>query len=319
MRRVLITGITGQDGSYLVDRLVDEGSEVWGLVRPGDADATRVRSEVSQTRLVEADLADPDAVANAIAKAQPDEVYHLAGVSSVAQSWNEPVMTGAVTGLGAVAVMRSALEVNAQCRVLLASSAEIFAGEPRDSYTEDSTIAPVNPYGAAKAYAHQMARIFRSQGAAVSAAILFNHESPRRPLAFVTRKITHAAARIAAGLQQELVLGNLDARRDWGWAPDYVDAMILANRHEVADEYVIATGEAHSVRDFALAALAAAKVADPESRITTDPAFLRGADAPTLLGDATKARTRLGWESSKDFTQIVSAMVEADISQVASE
>lgn len=313
MTRVLITGITGQDGSYLVDRLVEDGVEIWGLVRPGDADAVAVRPEVSRDHLIEADLAEPVSIADAVARVIPDEVFHLAGVSSVAQSWTEPVLTGAVTGLGAVAVMRAALDANADCRVLLASSAEIYAGVPQQRYSEDSAIAPLNPYGAAKAYAHQMARVFRSQGAFVASAVLFNHESPRRPLSFVTRKITHGAAAIAAGQASELVLGNLDAKRDWGWAPDYVDAMIRAVRHDAADEFVVATGTAHSVRDFALAALSAARVDGGESLITSDPRFERAADAPVLIGDASKAKVELGWETTKTFEEIVAAMVRADL------
>ncbi len=313
MTRVLITGITGQDGSYLVDRLVEDGAEIWGLVRPGDADAVAVRPEVSRDRLIEADLAEPASIAAAVTRVKPDEVYHLAGVSSVAQSWAEPVLTGAVTGLGAVAVMRAALDANANCRVLLASSAEVYAGVPQGRYTEDSAIAPLNPYGAAKAYAHQMARVFRAQGAFVATAVLFNHESPRRPLSFVTRKITHGAAAIAAGQASELVLGNLDAERDWGWAPDYVDAMVRATRHHTADEFVVATGIAHSVREFALAALSAAGVEGGASLIKTDPQFARASDAPVLLGDSSKARTQLGWETTKSFEEIVTEMVRADL------
>lgn len=312
MTRVLITGITGQDGSYLVDRLIDEGAEIWGLVRPGDADASQVRGEVPRGQLLEADLADPAAVAAAVGRVRPDEVYHLAGVSSVAQSWAEPVMTGAVTGLGAVSVMRAALDSNPDCRVLLASSAEIYAGIAQERYNEDSAISPVNPYGAAKAYAHQMARIIRGQGAFVATAALFNHESPRRPLTFVTRKITHTAAAIAAGKEREMVLGNLDVQRDWGWAPDYVDAMVRAVRHDTAEEFVVATGTAHSVRDFALAALDAAGVDGGENLIKTDPQFVRSADAPLLIGDASKARAVLGWAPSKSFDEIVAAMVRHD-------
>lgn len=313
MTRVLITGITGQDGSYLVDRLVEDGAEIWGLVRPGDADAVAVRPEVSRDRLIEADLAEPASIAAAVTRVKADEVYHLAGVSSVAQSWAEPVLTGAVTGLGAVAMMRAALDANANCRVLLASSAEVYAGVPQRRYTEDSAIAPLNPYGAAKAYAHQMARVFRAQGAFVATAVLFNHESPRRPLSFVTRKITHGAAAIAAGQASELVLGNLDAERDWGWAPDYVDAMVRATRHHTADEFVVATGIAHSVREFALAALSAAGVEGGASLIKTDPQFARASDAPVLLGDSRKARTQLGWETTKSFEEIVTEMVRADL------
>lgn len=314
--RVLVTGITGQDGSYLVDRLVAEDAEVWGLVRPGDAAADAVRPEVARERLLAADLADADAVRSAIAEVRPDEVYHLAGVSSVAQSWREPILTAEVTGLGAATVMHAALESNPNCRVLLASSAEVFAGTPAPVYDESSPISPANPYGAAKAYAHQLARVLRAQGAAVSTAILFNHESPRRPDSFVTRKITMGAARIAAGLETSLVLGNVEARRDWGWAPDYVDAMLRANRHSVADEYVIATGAAHSVRDFALFALEAAGVDDPASRISIDPALLRGGDAPEVVGNPAKAMLVLGWQPTLALPDIVRAMVESDLALV---
>jgi GDPmannose 4,6-dehydratase len=315
--RVLVTGITGQDGSYLVDRLVAEGADLWGLVRPGDATADDVRPEISRDQLLAVDLAEPDAVRRAVLMAVPDEVYHLAGISSVAQSWREPIATAAVTATGAAAVIHSALEANADCRVVLASSAEIFAGRPAPSYDENAPIIPANPYGAAKAYAHQLSRVLRTQGAAVSAAVLFNHESPRRPESFVTRKITAGAARIGAGLQETLTLGNLEARRDWGWAPDYVDAMLRANRHAVADEYVVATGTSHSVREFAILALEAAGVADPESRIVVDPALLRGGDAPELVGNAAKAKAMLGWAPTLALPEIVREMVAADVAALA--
>jgi GDPmannose 4,6-dehydratase len=314
--RVLVTGITGQDGSYLVDRLISEGADVWGLVRPGDAAADAVRAEVDRSQLLVADLADTATIRTAMATCAPDEVYHLAGVSSVAQSWKEPVVTAAVTGLGAAAVMHGALDANPACRVLFASSAEIYAGVPASTYNEDSPIAPTNPYGAAKAYAHQLARVLRGQGSSVSVAVLFNHESPRRPESFVTRKITLAAARIAAGQQDVLTLGNLEARRDWGWAPDYVDAMVRANRHGEPDEYVVATGVTHSVHDFALAALRAAGVDDPASRIAVDESLLRGGDAPELCGDPSKARRNLGWNSTRTFDDIVAAMVAADLASL---
>jgi GDPmannose 4,6-dehydratase len=296
-----------------VDRLVDEGADVWGLRRPGDVAADAVRREVPREQLIAADLADAVATARSVAAIRADEVYHLAGISSVAQSWREPVLTSAITATGAAAVMHAALEANAECRVLLASSAEIYAGAASDAYDELSPIAPANPYGAAKAYAHQLARVLRAQGAAVTATILFNHESPRRPESFVTRKITAGAARIAAGLDHTLTLGNVDARRDWGWAPDYVDAMIRANRHDGADEYVIATGVAHSVLDFSLLALRAAGVEQPEERICVDPSLLRGGDSPELVGNATKARTTLGWAPTLGLPEIVEAMVAADV------
>lgn len=313
MARVLITGITGQDGSYLAEACARRGDEVFGLVRPGDTTLDGYRSLGVPTTVLEADLEDVEGLRRAVGTAQPDEVYHLAGMSSVAASWADPVKAGLVSGVGAVALMTEAIAANPQCRLLLASSGEIFAGIPQALYDETSAISPTNPYGAAKAYAHLSARILRDTGAFVSVAVLFNHESPRRPDAFVTRKITVSAARVARGLDTHIRLGNLDAKRDWGWAPDYVDAMMRILGHDRADEFVLATGTPHSVRDFARAALVAAGVSDPDAHIATDPAFERAGDAPLLVGDASKARRDLGWVPTKTFEELVAAMVAADI------
>ena len=267
-------------------------------------------------RLVEADLADAEQVARTVAAAAPEEFYHLAGISSVAMSWRAPVETGAVTGLAAAAAMTAALDANPECRILLASSGEVFAGIRRAAYDEESAFAPITPYGAAKAYAHHMAHVLRGTGSHVAVAILFNHESPRRPDTFVTRKITAKAARIACGLDDRMLLGNLDAKRDWGWAPDYVDAMMRAVRHETPEDFVVATGHAYSVREFASAALIAAGVSDPDSRIGSDPAFERAGDAPLLVGDPSKAHRVLGWENTRSFEEVVGAMVSADLDLV---
>jgi len=315
-RRALITGITGQDGSYLAESLAASGVEVCGLVRPGDPTVAGLPPVVDPARLFTADLTDVAAVRRALTECAPHEVYHLAGMSSVAASWEDPVGTGHVNGVAAVALMTAAVEANPDCHVVFASSAEIFAGVRAPSYAEDAAIAPVTPYGTSKAYAHLTARVLREHGARISSAILFNHESPRRPDTFVTRRITVSAARIAAGLESHLELGNLDARRDWGWAPDYVEAMRLMAAQERPDDYVLATGTAHSVREFALAALTAAGVADPQERLRVNPEFLRTADAPVLVGNPGKAQRELGWRRTVDFEGLVSAMVEADVARL---
>jgi GDPmannose 4,6-dehydratase len=312
-----VTGITGQDGGYLTERLLAEGLSVHGLVHGHDEHASALTDRCPDAVLHEGDLTDADRIRSLIAELEPDEVYNLGGVSSVAFSWQQPVLTGQVSGLGAVAVLDACWRVQQQTgrpvRVLQASSAEIFGDAEQAPQNELTPLRPGTPYGAAKAYAHQMASVFRSRGLAASAVILYNHESPRRPETFVTRKITAAAARIAAGRQDNLSLGSLDVRRDWGWAPDYVDAMVRAVRHEQADDYVIATGESHTVADFVAAAFEAAGVPDWQSKVTLDPAFVRPVDAAEQRGDAAKARMTLGWAPTLGFTAIVAAMVEADL------
>jgi GDPmannose 4,6-dehydratase len=313
-----VTGITGQDGGYLAEQLLAAGTVVHGLVRSA-AEVGPTEHGYPGVRVHVADLTDTAAVAALLAEIEPDEIYNLAGISSVARSWQEPVATGAVSGLAAAGVLQAAWELadrlGRQVAVVQASSAEIFgnpAGAPQD---ESTPIAPVTPYGAAKAYAHHMTRVYRGRGLHASTVILYNHESPRRPPAFVTRKITQGAALIARGDQDELALGNLDARRDWGWAPDYVDAMVRAARHDVADDYVIATGEAHSVRDFVAAAFAAAGIDDWRRFVRVDPAFVRPVDAVELTGNAARARDRLGWAPTVGFAEIVARMVRADLGE----
>lgn len=313
MSSALVTGVTGQDGFYLARRLLTEGHTVFGLVRPGDPEAQRLLVELSGIQLVTADLLDRASVVAAMETARPEEIYHLAGLSSVALSWQDPVLAGQVTGLGAVAVMDAARSVVPEARMVFASSAEVFAGAADGLIDESSAISPSTPYGAAKAYGHLMARVLRSQGAFIATTILFNHESPRRPEVFVTRKISATAARIARGLESTMVLGNLEARRDWGWAPDYVDAMIRTARHTRPEEFVIATGVSHSVADFARAALASAGVENPDAVIAVDPAFMRSGDAPALIGNPSRAMTELGWKPSKTFEEVVAAMVEHDL------
>src|SRR6478752_10370520 len=316
MPTAFITGITGQDGGYLAEQLLAQGSSVHGLVRAA-AEVAPTVAAYPGVLLHVADLTDTAAVAGLLAEIAPDEIYNLAGISSVARSWQEPVATGAVSGLAAAGVLQAAWDLaeraGRRVAVVQASSAEIFGNPTTAPQNEDTPIAPVTPYGAAKAYAHHMARVYRGRGLHASTVILYNHESPRRPPAFVTRKITQGAAMIARGEQDELALGNLDARRDWGWAPDYVGAMVRAARHDRPDDYVIATGEAHSVREFVAAAFTAAGIDDWERYVRVDPAFVRPVDAVELTGDASRARTVLGWAPTVGFDDVVARMVRADL------
>lgn len=316
MRRVLVTGVTGQDGGYLVERLAAEGAEVHGLVQSRDGATARFAAAHPEVRLHPGDLADHDGLTRLVHEVAPDELYNLGGISSVALSWQEPVRTAELSGVAAAVLFAAALEVQrvtgSPVRCVQASSAEIF-GDPAVSPQDESTpVRPVSPYGAAKAYAHHMARVYRGRGLHVASCILFNHESPRRPTTFVTRKITAAAARIARD-GGTLTLGNLDARRDWGWAPDYVDAMVRAARHGEPDDFVVATGTPHSVADFVETAFRRAGVDRWRDHVETDPAFVRPADAAQQAGDAGKARAVLGWEPTVDFTGLVHRMVDHDI------
>lgn len=319
MPRALITGITGQDGGYLAERLVAEGVEVHGLVRDDDAEAAaELAGRHPGIVLHPGDLADHAGLSRLLHEVEPDEVYNLAGISSVAFSWEHPVLTAELSGVAAAVLLEAALAVQEQTgrRVacVQASSSEIFGDAARVPQDEDTPVRPVSPYGAAKAYAHHMARVYRGRGLHVAACILFNHESPRRPPTFVTRKITAGAARIARDGSGVLRLGNLDARRDWGWAPDYVDAMVRAARHEVADDFVVATGQTHTVAEFAEAALRRAGIGDDwADHVEVDPAFLRPADAAVMVGDASRARTVLGWAPTVPFTEIVGRMVDHDM------
>ncbi|MCK9822205.1 GDP-mannose 4,6-dehydratase [Nocardioides cavernae] len=309
--RAFITGIGGQDGTYLAERLVEEGMEVHALVLEADGHPAHCPDEVV---LHAGDLGDLEATRRLLHEVAPQEVYNLAAISSVAQSWEQPDRTAHVNGQAAVALMESARRLG-DVRVVQASSAEIF-GEPTESpQTEETAVRPVNPYGAAKAFAHLSAHVLRQRDLHVSSVILYNHESPRRHERFVTRKITATVAAIAGGEADELVLGNLDARRDWGWAPDYVDAMVRAARASEPADYVVATGRAHSVRDFVGAAFAAVDIAesDWEPLVRSDPAFFRPADPTELVGDASRARDVLGWEPTVAFEEIVARMVAADV------
>jgi GDPmannose 4,6-dehydratase len=317
MTVAFITGITGQDGSYLAEQLTAEGVEVHGMVRAADPLQADLEARCPDVHLHEADLTEPAELAGLVAEIAPDEIYHLAGISSVALSWDEPVLTAQTTGVGAAALLDAAWTLQEQSgrpvRYVQATSAEIFGQPSRSPQNESTPIRPNSPYGAAKAFAHLQGIVFRGRGLHVANCILYNHESPRRPLQFVTRKITHAAVQIAQGHESMLSLGNLDARRDWGWAPDYVAAMVLAARHPTADDYVIATGESHTVEDFVVAAFAHVGITDWRPLVEVDPRFVRPVDATEQRGDAAHARRALGWAPTIGFAQIVERMVDHDL------
>ncbi|WP_340537223.1 GDP-mannose 4,6-dehydratase [Nocardioides sp. GXZ039] len=310
--RSFITGAGGQDGGYLAEALAARGDEVHVLALPGEP-----LPDVPETAHVHrGDVTDVEATRRLILDLAPDRVFNLAALSSVAQSWAEPDRTAQVNGTAAVALLESARllgERGADVRFVQASSAEIFGHPDASPQDEATSVRPTNPYGAAKAYAHLAVGVYRARGLHASSLVLYNHESPRRPAQFVTRKVTSTVAAIANGRADRLTLGTLEPRRDWGWAPDYVTAMIAAADAPQADDYVIATGVAHSIRDLVSTAFARVGIDDWEPLVELDPALARPSDAPELVGDATRARTALGWTPTVDFEEIVARMVDADL------
>ena len=313
-RRALITGIAGQDGSYLAELLLGEGYEVYGVVRDPDASHDNLAAVADRITLIRADLLDQSSLQTALAESRPDEAYNLAAPSFVPMSWDQPVLTAQFAAVGATAILEAIRETRPQTRFYQASSSEIF-GEPRETpQNEQTPLAPVTPYGVAKAYAHFIVGSYRRRyGLFVCSGILYNHESPRRPLDFVTRKVAHAAVRIALGRDDELTLGNLDARRDWGYAPDYVRAMWLMLQQNEPRDYVVGTGVLHSVRDLVECAFRHAGL-DSEKHVRVDDALRRGsAELHNLAGDASLARNRLGWAPSVDFEELVRILVEAEL------
>ena len=313
MAVALITGIGGQDGPYLADVLHAAGTEVWGLTSSGRIPLTLPFVRAAPP----ANVRDQDALERAVAAARPDEVYHLAARSSVVESWDDPAATGDVTGLGTARLLEAVRREAPSARVFVASSSEVF-GEPERAPQDEATpIRPVSPYGAAKAYAHHLARIHRRRyGLHVAVGILYNHESPRRPPTFVTRKITRGAVAIARGDQRELRLGNLEARRDWGFAGDYARAMRLVLAHPIPEEFVIATGETHTVREWCQLAFARIGL-DYREHVVSDPALWRPAEPVPLVGDSSKARDVLGWAPTVSFEQLVERMVDAEMGKGA--
>lgn len=321
MPRIMLTGATGQDGSYLLDVLLERGHEVHAVAR--SADEVRALNAVTGVTAHVADLSNVAALPDLVDEIEPEQLFNIGGFSSVALSWSEPALAGLVSGVAVAGLLEGVSRVRTRTgrdvRFLQASSCEIFGDSAPAPQSEATPIAPVNPYGAAKAYAQHAVGFARAQGAFASSVILYNHESPRRPLNFVTRKITNGVARIAAGLQSELRLGNLEAKRDWGWAPDYVDAMVRVIEAEAPSDFVVATGVTHTVRDFVAAAFEAAGIADWEQFVVIDERFYRPVDAAETRGDASKLRSALGWAPTKDFTAIVASMVAEDNRELLTE
>ncbi len=313
-KTALITGITGQDGSYLAELLLSKGYKVCGIVRRASTDnGQRLEHLRYRITLLQADLLDQSSLIAALEETQPHEVYNLAAQSFVPTSWQQPVLTGEFTALGVTRLLDATRKVCPQARFYQASSSEMF-GKVRETPQKETTpFHPRSPYGVAKVYGHYITVNYReSYGMFACSGILFNHESPRRGLEFVTRKITHAVAQIKLGMTDELRLGNLEAKRDWGFAGDYVRAMWLMLQQDEADDYVVGTGETHSVEEFVRIAFDHAGL-DWRRHVVIDPRFYRPAEVDLLLGDASKAARMLGWRPQMSFEQMVRTMVDADI------
>jgi len=314
MNTALITGVTGQDGTYLAEHLLAQGYAVYGLVHgQNNPRLSSVERIAPGIEFVEGDLLDQSSLIAALETCQPNEVYNLGAISFVGLSFKQAALTGEVTGLGVVRMLDAIRTVNAKIKFYQASSSEMF-GKVRDTpQTEATAFHPRSPYGVAKVYGHYITVNYReSYGIFACSGILFNHESPRRGFEFVTRKITNGVAKIKLGLQKQLALGNLDAQRDWGFAGDYVRAMYLMMQQAEADDYVIATGETHSVREFCDLAFRHVGL-NWQDHVVSDPRFLRPAEVDLLIGDATKARTELNWTPTVSFDDLVSMMVENDL------
>jgi len=312
--RALITGITGQDGSYLAELLLKKGYEVFGLIRRSSVKRyERIESFMDQIQLMEGDLTDQSSLDSVIHSVQPDEVYNLAAQSFVPVSWNQPVLTGDVTGLGVIRVLEAIRKHCPKTRFLQASSSEMFGKVREMPQNEMTPFYPRSPYGVAKTFGHYITVNYReSYGLYACAAIGFNHESPRRGLEFVTRKVTHQVARIKCGLADKLSMGNLEAKRDWGFAADYVYAMWLILQQPEPDDFVLATGETHSIRELLQVAFDAAGL-DWKQHVECDPKLMRPAEVEYLCGDASKARQKLGWRPRLGFAELIQLMVQADL------
>ena len=316
MKRALITGITGQDGAYLAKLLLDKGYEVYGLI-PRRSTDTRWRllelSIADSVRMIEGDLIDPSSVLQAVLKCKPDEMYNLGAQSFVGTSWNQPLFTANVDGLGVTACLEAIRHVSAGTRFYQASTSEMYGSVQEAHQSEKTPFYPRSPYGVAKLYGHWITVNYReSFGLHASSGILFNHESPLRGIEFVTRKVTEAAVRIKLGMQQEVRLGNIDAKRDWGFAGDYVEAMWLMLQQDKADDYVVATGITTTVRDMCHLAFACLDL-NYEDYVVIDPTLYRPAEVDILLGNPAKAKEILGWEAKTSLQELITMMVFADL------
>ncbi len=325
MKKALITGITGQDGSYLAELLLAKGYEVYGLVRRSSSFNTERLEGIYQDphvpdyrlRLVYGDLEDGSSLANVVKKVEPDEIYNLGAQSHVRVSFDVPEYTVSTVAMGTLRLLEAMREIAPKARFYQASSSEMFGSTPPPQ-NESTLFQPRSPYACAKVFAHQLCQNYRdAYGLFISCGILFNHESPRRGIPFVTRKITRAAARIKHGLDKKLFMGNLDARRDWGYAGDYVEAMWLMLQQDKPDDYVIATGESYSVRDCLDVAFSTLGL-DWQKFVELDPRYLRPTEVDHLRGDASKAREKLGWKPKVSFRELITQMVKADEEDVRS-
>jgi GDPmannose 4,6-dehydratase len=312
-KTALITGITGQDGSYLAELLLEEGYRVIGMTRRSSTDVhERINHLVDRIEIVSGDLLDQSSMTNLVGTVRPDEVYNLAAQSFVPTSWTQPVLTGEFTALGVTRILEAVRSVDPKIRFYQASSSEMFGKVQETPQTERTPFYPRSPYGVAKVYGHWITVNYReSYDLFAVSGILFNHESPRRGLEFVTRKISDGAARIKLGLAQTLALGNLEARRDWGFAGDYVRAMWLMLQQPAPDDFVIATGRTHSVRDFVKLAFESLDL-DYERHVVQAARYMRPAEVDLLIGDPSKARATLGWAPQTSFEELVETMVRAD-------
>jgi GDPmannose 4,6-dehydratase len=317
-KRALITGITGQDGSYLAELLLDEGYEVYGVVRRASTtNYWRIEHLLDRIQLRPADLLDQLSLIRVIDEVKPHEFYNLAAMSFVPSSWDQPMLTGEFNSQGVTRALEAVRQVDPSIRFYQASSSEMFGKVREVPQTELTPFYPRSPYGVSKVFAHYITVNYReSYDLYAVSGILFNHESPRRGLEFVTRKVTDGVARIKLGLADHIALGNLDAQRDWGFAGDYVRAMWLMLQQERADDYVIATGESHSVRELVEVAFGHANL-EWQQHVRLDPKFLRPAEVDHLIGDASKARTALGWAPEVDFSALVRMMVDADLARLS--
>ncbi|HSW96200.1 MAG TPA: GDP-mannose 4,6-dehydratase [Candidatus Saccharimonadales bacterium] len=316
MKRALITGITGQDGSYLAELLLSKGYKVFGTVRRlSTPNMENIKQLVDKVELLSADLLDQSSLAEAIAQAEPDEVYNLAAQSFVKASFDQPVLTGEFTALGVTRILEAIRSVNKKIRFYQASSSEMFGKVVETPQKETTRFYPRSPYGVAKVYGHYITLNYReSYDMFACSGILFNHESPRRGIEFVTRKIAHAVAKISLGKQDKLELGNMDAKRDWGFAGDYVEAMWLMLQQDKPEDYVIATGETHSVQEYVEEAFKTVGITEWQKYVVSDhPKHIRPAEVDYLIGDYSKAKRELGWEPKTSFSQLLKIMVEAEV------
>src|SRR3989344_4999792 len=313
-KKALITGITGQDGSYLAEFLLKKGYKVYGLTRrTSTINFERIKEIEDKIELIQGDLLDQSSLASALLETQPDEVYNLAAQSYVKTSWNQPVLTGEFTALGVTRILEAIRTVNPKIKFYQASSSEMFGKVVEVPQKETTRFYPRSPYGVAKVYGHYITLNYReSYNIFACSGILFNHESPRRGLEFVTRKITHAVARIKLKKQTTLKLGNLESKRDWGYAPEYVEAMWLMLQQDKAKDFVIGTGETHTVKEFVQAAFAVVDL-DWEKYVELDKSFLRPAEVELLVADPSKAKKVLGWQHTTNYQQLAEIMVKADL------